>query len=219
MVLWVVFSIAFITLLIITIVKAITKKRIKGVLISTLILFGAGLLCFIGGIASVSDDEDSDNYVVEESDGSKKSHASSSSNDEGNEKEELKLGDKLTVGGVDITVSNAEFVQPDREYADVENGKILKINYKFKNHSDEQVLVDDTDFNLTINNEAQDEFYGMDDTNDGFSIQLNKGNTGSGYKYYDVPDADSYKVEMDFMPGFESYKADWDISNPDIQQN
>ncbi|WP_210133628.1 DUF4352 domain-containing protein [Staphylococcus sp. GDY8P131P] len=213
--LWFLISIAFIVMLVITIVKASRKRKVKGSLITTIILFVVGLICFIGGVASTPTESESEDYKVEK--GSSDNSNDSSKKDEDSKKKTLDLGDKLTVGGVDVTVSNAEFVEPDNEYADVENGKILKVSYKFKNNSDEQVLVDDTDFNLTINNETQDNFYGMDDSNDGFSHQLNKGNTGSGYVYYDVPDADEYKAEMDFMPEFETYKADWIIKNSDIQ--
>ncbi|MGW8014752.1 DUF4352 domain-containing protein [Staphylococcus xylosus] len=215
--LWFLISIAFIVMLVITIVKASRKRKFKGSLITTIILFVVGLICFIGGIVSTPTESESEDYKVEK--GSSDNSKDNSEKEDDPKMKNLTLGDKLTVGGVDITVSNAEFVEPDNEYADVENGKILKVSYKFKNNSDEQVLVDDTDFNLTVNNETQEAFFGMDDTNDGFTTQLNKGNTSSGYVYYDVPETDEYKVEMDFMPEFESYKADWNINKSDIQQN
>lgn len=52
----------------------------------------------------------------------------------------------------------------------------------------------------------------------GFSHQLNKGNTGSGFITYDVPESDSYTLEMDATPNFENVKAKWDIKKEDIKE-
>lgn len=207
--LWFLISISFITMLIITIVKGARKRKVKGALISTIILFVVGLACFIGAIASTPENDD---YTVEESNGAEKN--SDSTND--SDKKELELGDKIRVGGVDVKVANAEFVQPDSEYSTPDKERVLKITYEFKNNGDDQVLIDNTDFNITVDNTTQDRFYGMKD-DDGFTKQLNQGNTYTGYEHYDVPDADEYRVEMDFIPSYKSYKADWIIKNSDIQ--
>lgn len=212
--LWFVISIAFIVTLIITIVKAARRKKVKGILISTIILFLVGLICFIGAVATTPEDDD---YSVQKGDDSNVSKASSSSNDDSNKKKTLHIGDTLRVGGVDVKVAKAEFVQSDNEYSTPKKGRILKVSYEFKNNGDDQVLAADDDFNLTVDSETQKEFFGMDDTDDGFSEFLNKGNTISGYTYYDVPEADEYKAELNFDPGMETYKANWIIKNSDIQ--
>ncbi|MGO1357274.1 DUF4352 domain-containing protein [Alkalibacterium gilvum] len=216
-ILWVGFSLAFIIMLIITIVKAVTKQKVKTSLISTGILFGAGLLCFIGGIASVPSNDD--DYTVEKNDSTEISDADTTvedSDEDSNEKKELSLGETLKVGGAEVTVTNAEFVQSDNEYSTPEKGNILKVSYKFKNNGEERFLATDDVFNLTVDNETQKNFFGMDDTNDGFSEFLNTNNTVSGYTYFDVPDAEEYKAEMNFDPHLETYKADWIIKKSDI---
>src|SRR5699024_11779935 len=83
------------------------------------------------------------------------------------------------------------------EYSAPENGKVIKVYLKFKNNNEDQVLVDSTDFSMKMDNENYQEWFGNDDTNAGFSHQLNKGNTGSGYITYDVPEGDEYALEMD----------------------
>lgn len=211
--LWFLISIAFITTLIITIVKAATKKKVKGILITTIILFVVGLVCLISSIAVSVSDED-DDYTVN---GNKTSNSSKSENESDNKNKTLNIGDTIRLGGVDVKVAKAEFVQPDSEYSEPEKGKILKVTYEFKNNGDDQILADSSDFNITANSNTQKNFYGMDDTNDGFTEFLNKGNSISGYEYYDVPQADEYKAELNFDPGLETYKANWIIKSSDIQ--
>ncbi|SUM35294.1 RNA binding protein [Staphylococcus gallinarum] len=62
------------------------------------------------------------------------------------------------------------------------------------------------------------EWFGNEDVNDGFTHQLNKGNTASGYITYDVPDSEEYTLEMDATPNFESVKARWKIKKSDIKE-
>ncbi|WP_239733770.1 MULTISPECIES: DUF4352 domain-containing protein [unclassified Mammaliicoccus] len=217
--LWFLITIAFLTMFIITIVRIAKKGKILIPLISSIILFIVGLICFIGIFMSIPENED---YSVNENKATENTEKSSSENndsqdDDVNGKKSLKIGDQLTVGKVDVTVEKAEFVEPEDEYSTPDNAKILKVYYKFKNNAEDQILVSDTDFLLSIDGETQQEFYLMDDMKAGFDDQLNKGNTASGYVYYDVPDSDEYKVEMDFMPFYNTYKAEWVINKSDIQ--
>lgn len=217
--LWFLISIAFITMLIITIVRLSKKGKVVIPLVSTIVLFLLGLICFIGIFATIPESDDysvKEKKTTEEAEKSSTVHNDIQENDT-NEKKTLKIGDQLTVGKVNVTVEKAEFVQPEDEYSAPDNGNILKVYYKFKNNSNEQILVSDADFLLSIDGETQQEFYLMDDMQSGFTDQLNKGNTSSGYVYYDVPNANEYKIEMDFMPFIDSYKADWIINKSDIQ--
>lgn len=67
--LWILISLAFITMLIITIIRAVTKKKVKGTLISTIVLFVVGFICFIGAIISIpSDSGDTENNNVSKTD-------------------------------------------------------------------------------------------------------------------------------------------------------
>jgi hypothetical protein len=217
--LWFLITIAFLTMFIITIVRIAKKGKILIPLISSIVLFIVGLICFIGIFMSIPENDD---YSVNENKATENTEKSSSENndsqdDDVNGKKSLKIGDQLTVGKVDVTVEKAEFVEPEDEYSTPDNGKILKVYYKFKNNAEDQIFVSDTDFLLSIDGETQQEFYLMDDMKAGFDDQLNKGNTASGYVYYDVPDSDEYKVEMDFMPFYNTYKAEWTINKSDIQ--
>lgn len=213
--LWFLISIAFITTLIITIVKAARRKKVKGILITTIILFVVGLICFIGSFVAAPSNDD---YTVSKSEDNNVSESSKSNDKESNnDKKTLSIGDTIRLGGVDIKVVKAEFVQPDSEYSTPDKGRILKVTYDFKNNGDDQILADSTDFNLTVDSNTQKNFFGMDDTNDSFTEFLNKGNSISGYEYYDVPEAEEYKAELNFDPGLETYKADWIIKNSDIQ--
>lgn len=201
--LWFIISIAFIVMFIITIVKAIRNKKVKGALISTIILFVVGLVCFVGAIATISSGSDSNSENTSDTD------------------KPFKVGETVKADGVDVTLTKAEFITPSEEddAGAPDNGKALKVYFKFKNNNEDQVLVQDNDFGIKVDGENYENWYGNGDTNDGFSHQLNKDNTGSGYITYDVPDSDKYTLEMDFMPNLDTVKAKWDINKSDIQQN
>lgn len=201
--LWFIISIAFIVMFIITIVKAIRNKKVKSALISTIILFVVGLVCFVGAIATIPTGSDSNSENTSDTD------------------KPFKVGETVKADGVDVTLTKAEFITPSEEddAGAPDNGKALKVYFKFKNNNDDQVLVQDNDFGIKVDGENYENWYGNGDTNDGFSHQLNKDNTGSGYITYDVPDSDKYTLEMDFMPNLDTVKAKWNINKSDIQQN
>ncbi|MEB8175561.1 DUF4352 domain-containing protein [Staphylococcus xylosus] len=201
--LWFIISIAFIVMFIITIVKAIRNKKVKGALISTITLFVVGLVCFVGAIATIPSGSDSNSENTSDTD------------------KPFKVGETVKADGVDVTLTKAEFITPSEEddAGAPDNGKALKVYFKFKNNNEDQVLVQDNDFGIKVDGENYENWYGNGDTNDGFSHQLNKDNTGSGYITYDVPDNDKYTLEMDFMPNLDTVKAKWDINKSDIQQN
>lgn len=56
--LWIVFSIAFWVMLVLTILKKFKRKPIKKFLLITIGLFIVGLICFIIGVSSTDSDED-----------------------------------------------------------------------------------------------------------------------------------------------------------------
>lgn len=201
--LWFIISLAFIVMFIITIVKAIRNKKVKGALISTIILFVVGLVCFVGAIATIPSGSNDNSENTSDTD------------------KPFKVGETVKADGVDVTLTKAEFITPSEEddAGAPDNGKALKVYFKFKNNNDDQVLVQDNDFGIKVDGENYENWYGNGDTNDGFSHQLNKDNTGSGYITYDVPDSDKYTLEMDFMANLDTVKAKWNINKSDIQQN
>ncbi|VYT95233.1 DUF4352 domain-containing protein [Staphylococcus simulans] len=130
----------------------------------------------------------------------------------------FKVGDSIKGDGVTYTLDSVEHADTSSEYAsEPDNGSALKVNLSFKNENDQQVLVDSTDFSIKVDGENYEEWYGSDDTNAGFSHQLNKNNTASGYIYYDVPESDEYTLELNAMPKFNEVKGKWKINKSDIQ--
>lgn len=129
-----------------------------------------------------------------------------------------KVGDTVKADGVEVTLVSVEEAGETGEIGTPpENGKALKVNYKFKNNNDDQILMDSSDFTINVGGETYSEWFGTDDTNADFSHQINKGNTASGYVYYDVPESDEYIIEMDATPGLKNIKAKWEIKKEDIQ--
>lgn len=130
----------------------------------------------------------------------------------------FKIGQVVDADGVDVKLAKVEYVNNYDEYSEPENGRVIKVYLKFKNNNDDQVLVDSTDFSMKVNGENYQEWYGESEGDSGFSHQLNKGNTGSGMITYDVPENDTYTLEMDATPNFENIKAKWNIKKEDIKE-
>ena len=130
----------------------------------------------------------------------------------------FKIGQVVDADGVDVKLAKVEYVNNYDEYSEPENGRVIKVYLKFKNNNEDQVLVDSTDFSMKVNGENYQEWYGESEGDSGFSHQLNKGNTGSGMITYDVPENDTYTLEMDATPNFENIKAKWNIKREDIKE-
>lgn len=130
----------------------------------------------------------------------------------------FKIGQVVDADGVDVKLAKVEYVNNYDEYSEPENGRVIKVYLKFKNNNEDQVLVDSTDFSMKVNGENYQEWYGGSEGDSGFSHQLNKGNTGSGMITYDVPENDTYTLEMDATPNFENIKAKWNIKKEDIKE-
>ncbi|MCG2128172.1 DUF4352 domain-containing protein [Staphylococcus epidermidis] len=133
-------------------------------------------------------------------------------------KKTYKIGDTVKKDGIEVTITSVEYASANNEFStEPENGKAIKVNFKFKNNNDDQVLLQDNDFTCKVNGENYEQWFGSGDDKATFSHQLNKGNTASGYIYYDVPDASKYTIEMDATPGMENIKAKWDIDSSEIK--
>lgn len=217
---WILISIAFVTMLVTTIVKIANKSKFVGVLISTVTLFFVGLICFVSIFLTLpkSSSYSVDQLFGEQQTKDKKTETKKLEDTPEKGLKGLELGDKIRVNGLEITVVKAEFVQPEDQYYYPENGKVLKVYYKFKNVDKKQILVDNSAFDLTIDGESQNQFFGMNENTPGFQHQLKKGDTENSYLYYDVPEADNYKVEMNFKPEDKAYKADWNIKNSEVKE-
>lgn len=215
--LWVVISIAFIVTLAITVIKYAKEKQYSSYLASTIVLFVVGVISFVCIFVSLSfDKEYSYKQLFKEDKPKEVKHISDTPK---KDLKDLKLGDKIIANGLEVTVTKAEFVLPDDGYSYSQNGKILKINYKFKNLEKDKKFIDNSNFNLTIDGEVQPQFNGMKDNKGGFQHQLEKGETKSSYLYYDVADMDKYQVNMDFKSSKKEYKANWTIAKKDIKED
>ncbi|MBL0847043.1 hypothetical protein JJQ58_04455 [Mammaliicoccus fleurettii] len=215
--LWVVISIAFIVTLAITVIKYAKEKQYSSYLASTIMLFVVGFISFVCIFVSLSfDKEYSYKQLFKEDKPKEVKHISDTPK---KDLKDLKLGDKIIANGLEVTVTKAEFVLPDDGYSYSQNGKILKINYKFKNLEKDKKFIDNSNFNLTIDGEVQPQFNGMKDNKGGFQHQLEKGETKSSYLYYDVADMDKYQVNMDFKSSKKEYKANWTIAKKDIKED
>lgn len=217
---WILISIAFVTMLVTTIVKIANKSKFVGVLISTVTLFFVGLICFVSIFLTLpkSSSYSVDQLFGEQQTKDKKTETKKLEDTPEKGLKGLELGDKIRMNGLEITVVKAEFVQSEDQYYYPENGKVLKVYYKFKNVDKKQILVDNSAFDLTIDGESQNQFFGMNENTPGFQHQLKKGDTENSYLYYDVPEADNYKVEMNFKPEDKTYKADWNIKNSEVKE-
>lgn len=215
--LWVVISIAFITTLIITVVKYAKEKQYSSYLVSTILLFVIGVISFVCIFVSLSfDKEYSYQQLFKEDKPKAVKHVSDTPK---KDLKNIKLGEKIIVDGLEVTVTKAEVVQPDDGYSYSQNGKILKINYKFKNLEKGNKLIDNSNFQLTIDDEVQPQFNGMKDNKGGFQHQLDKGESKTSYLYYDVAESDKYEVKMNYETSKKTYNANWRINDKDIKDN
>ena len=215
--LWVVISIGFITTLIITVVKYAKEKQYSSYLVSTILLFVIGVISFVCIFVSLSfDKEYSYQQLFKEDKPKAVKHVSDTPK---KELKNIKLGEKIIVDGLEVTVTKAEVVQPDDGYSYSQNGKILKINYKFKNLEKGKKLIDNSNFQLTIDDEVQPQFNGMKDNKGGFQHQLDKGESKTSYLYYDVAESDKYEVKMNYETSKKTYNANWRINDKDIKDN
>ncbi|WP_436875549.1 hypothetical protein [Mammaliicoccus sciuri] len=215
--LWVVISIGFITTLIITVVKYAKEKQYSSYLVSTILLFVIGVISFVCIFVSLSfDKEYSYQQLFKEDKPKAVKHVSDTPK---KDLKNIKLGDKIIVDGLELTVTKAEVVQPDDGYSYSQNGKILKVTYKFKNLEKGKKLIDNSNFQLTIDDEVQPQFNGMKDNKGGFQHQLDKGESKTSYLYYDVAESDKYEVKMNYETSKKTYNANWRINDKDIKDN
>lgn len=127
------------------------------------------------------------------------------------------VGSPISVFGTKVTVEKAEFVEPTSKYSKPTKDKILKVSYKLENINNSSLIVGDTNFGITADGSRVSKFYGMDDTNDGFSFSLKPGQSDTGYAYYDVPEADQYDVYLQLRSSDKRYKMKWEIEENDIK--
>ena len=106
------------------------------------------------------------------------------------------FGDTIKVGDVQLTISKAQNQSP-AQYSESKNGNVVVFDVTAINKGDDSAFIDDTEFNLYINDEQVDSYFGDDMA---ISGDLNKGKTLKGKLFYDAPKGQS--LELIYKPSF-----------------
>ncbi|GGI39051.1 DUF4352 domain-containing protein [Mammaliicoccus stepanovicii] len=138
-------------------------------------------------------------------------------NDSSIESKTSNIGNSIDAIGTKVTVEKAEYVKPTSKYSKPNKGKVLKVYYKLENINNSSLIVGDTNFSVAADGQTVSKFYGMDDSNDGFSANLKPGEKESGYVYYDVPDADKFDVRLQLESSDKNYRMTWNIDKSDLK--
>ncbi|GGJ48399.1 DUF4352 domain-containing protein [Virgibacillus salexigens] len=177
------------------------------------ILMGIGLLVVLGVILAMIDTgEDVDNNTGKASSGEKVGEAEEKPVEEKEKKEEkkiFKVGDKIDLNGLELTIESAQFVDAS-EFIPAEKGKVLQMNLNIVNNKDEKLFVDSTEFNLydTDDNNLEP-YYGLDTLD--FSSDINAGKKAQGTLTFDVPESESYELIYEPTFSWTEEKVTWEI--------
>ncbi|MDF9638837.1 DUF4352 domain-containing protein [Bacillus cereus] len=117
------------------------------------------------------------------------------------------VGDTVKIAGVEYTIATAEYNTPS-EYAQPENGKVVKIHVKAINTGDNQTMVYSGNFNLyDTNGSQQKEYFGAGSP---LSGDVNKGKSIEGDIYFDVKEAPQYELILKPNP-YDKTEAKFNI--------
>lgn len=120
-----------------------------------------------------------------------------------------KVGDTVSVDGVNLTITSASFTDP-AEYSEVENDKVLTLEVAVENTNDTSSLVDSTDFSLyDAEGNQMSDYYSYDEMP--ISTDLNAGKKAKGKLYFDVTEGTTY--ELIYVPFFslDGKEVKWNI--------
>ncbi len=119
-------------------------------------------------------------------------------NEETVEDKVYKIGETVSVNGMEITINSAKFTEPG-EYTEATNGKVITLEVTAKNSNDEQAFIDNTEFAVydSEGNKMED-YYGYDEM--AISDNINAGKQLQGKLYFDVKEQQSH--EMIYTPSF-----------------
>lgn len=173
------------------------KKKVKGVLISTIVVFVLGLASLIGAIGTMAsygeDDKESSTKMADES--------SKSENDGSEEKsssdEKKQKGDTVEIDGVEFTLQGSEYIDDRNEFSDVQADKVLKVNVKIKNNSDSEIPVGG-DLKVYADGEEVDT-YPATDIQDTLLGSVSPDRSTSGSEAYAI-NGNPEKLELEFKP-------------------
>lgn len=114
-------------------------------------------------------------------------------------KTEFKVGETVSIDGVEVTVKSAEWGTPN-EYVEPTKDKVLRLEVFAKNNSDENAFVDSSEFQVyDADGNLMEMYFANDDVNI-FGGEIKKGKQVSGVLEFDV--AESAKYEIYYEPSF-----------------
>lgn len=132
-------------------------------------------------------------------------------------KEFYKVGETVSIDGMEITVTSAKFTNP-AEYSEAMNGKVMTVLVNVKNASQDNGYVDAGEFVLAGASGTQfEKYFGYDDANM-FYAELKAGNKIDGKLAYDVADENEYILY--YEPSFtfkENAEIKFKITKADLQ--
>ncbi|CAN7653632.1 DUF4352 domain-containing protein [Peribacillus frigoritolerans] len=135
--------------------------------------------------------------------------------EEAPKKESYKVGDTVSVDGMEVTIKSAKFVNP-AEYSPSEKGKIIQIEVTAKNNSSANGFIDNTEFTISDKEgNMLEEYYGFDTS---FSGEVKKGKQLSGKIAFDVSESESY--EIFYEPSFtlkENAEIKFDLPKSELE--
>ena len=167
-------------------------KLVLGFIIALVILIIAMVAC-TSFFASEVDKELKKSDSVSSVD----SNGDSESADKEEAPKEFKLGETVKVGDVQLTVSQAQNQSPD-QYSETKNNNVIVFDITAVNKGTDSAFIDSTEFNLYINNEKVESYYGSDEM--AISDDLNKGKTLKGKIFFDAPKGQN--LELIYKPSF-----------------
>lgn len=173
------------------------KKKVKGVLISTIVVFVLGLASLIGAIGTMASYAEDSNTSTETSNSESNNSGeneekSSSSSDEMKQK-----GDTVEIDGVEFTLQGSEYINDRNEFSDVQADKVLKVNVKIKNNSDSEIPVGG-DLKVYADGEEVDT-YPATDIQDTLLGSVSPDRSTSGSEAYAI-NGNPEELELEFKP-------------------
>ncbi|WP_052344333.1 DUF4352 domain-containing protein [Bacillus ndiopicus] len=104
----------------------------------------------------------------------------------------FKVGEVVNYRGLEMTVTKAEFTEPN-QYIAPDRGKVLTIHVDTKNNTDKRHYVEDIQFKVYDESGTATSYYHAYDENS-LEAYMDAGKRGEGKIFFDVPVSDKYEL-------------------------
>lgn len=157
------------------------------------VFLGLGAVALAGGILAGCSDTVEDVSSSEEVKQTDSGQQKAAKKETKPEDKVYKVGDTVSINGLELTILNAQFTSSPDEYSAPEKDKILTVEVQAVNNSNQQQMVYDGDFNLYDKEDNHfDSYYSYEESP--ISADLNKGKKATGKLFFDVTDEDEYEL-------------------------